>query len=765
MKEVKNRFYEFGEFRIDARERLLSKDGKPVPINFKSFDVLLVLLQNEGQLLEKEELMRRVWAEAIVEEANLKNCISALRKALGDTPNQSRYIQTLPKLGYKFVAPVIALPDEKVDLIVERHTLTEVLIETESMILSEDVAAAETALKRDSILSDAIPGANDAQQSKLKPAKDTEGTQSIPPEIQEGTNLSSQKPIYKNPFAIATVILLLATSGFFLFKSLFAAKEKSNFAFDKIKMTRLTDIGNGFTVISTDGNYLAYCSGDRSGMSLSVKNLRSNQVTELLPKIPRSVAGISFSNDNTKLYCTIIDKENPAGAMYEIPLSGETPRKLFEGINTKASLSPDGKRLVFRRAENAMGRNMIIVANLDGSNEQVLIPAIMRYFFFDCVWSPGGKTITLILRVFDEDGNRFWQIGEIPITGGTIKPITPPQNEAIISISWMPDESGLVTVVREPDKDLKQLWFVSYPDGRSKRITNDINDYNYVLVTDAGKAIFASHLSFTSTVWVASSADIGKAQKLNLSSGYYIGLRWTPDNKILYSYAGDIWVMSSDGSNRQRLTADAGVNFYPAMSPDGHYIAFLSTRSGRIQLWRSDSDGSNVKQITSVPNDVSSTQFSPDGKWLFYATWFPVGYTIWKVPVEGGNAVQLTFKDTQSWSVSPDGKELVYTVYDELKKRSLIAFKSTEGGEPDRFHEFPALESYNIVQWEKDGLFCTNKAETELFLLPTAGGKPKQLSNFNSGESIQASFFSDGTKLTFARINTNKDILLITGFR
>jgi Tol biopolymer transport system component/DNA-binding winged helix-turn-helix (wHTH) protein len=771
MKDVKNRFYEFGEFRIDARERLLSRDGKLIPINFKSFDVLLVLIQNEGQLLEKEELMRQVWAEAIVEEANLKNCVSALRKALGDTPNQSRYIQTLPKLGYKFVAPVVILPDEKADLIVERHTLTEVLIERESVTFSEDEIPAETILNGHSILPDTVTRISDAEPFELKLEKLIVDTQAVSantqplPEVSESKNRFSRKPIYKNLFAIATAVLLLAFGGLFLFKSLFAAKAKSAFAFDKIKMTRLTDIGNIFTVISTDGKYLAYCSGDQSGASLSVKQVDSNQVTELLPKGKRSVGGISFSHDNERLYCTITDKENPAGAIYEIPLSGETPRKLFQGIDTKASLSPDGKRLVFRRSDNAMGRNMIVVANLDGSDEQILIPASLRYSFFDCLWSPDGKTITLILRLFDENGNRFWQVAEIPATGGAIKSITEPQKESIISLSWMPDESGMVIVAREPDKDLKQLWFVSYPDGHREKITNDINDYNYVLVTDAGKSIFATHISFTSTLWVASSIDPAGAQKLNLASGYYNQLYWTPDNRILYSHAGDIWSMSSDGSNRQRLTADAGLNSCPIISSDSRYIAFLSNRSGRIQVWRADSDGSHARQITSVPNDVSTVQFGPDGKWLFYATWFPVGWTIWKIPVDGGTAVQLTFKDTQSSSISPDGKELAYTVYDERKKRDLIAFKSTEGGEPNKFYEFPALESYNILQWEKDGLFCTNKAGTELFLLPITGGKPKQLTHFNSGEALDASISPDGTKLTFARINANKDILLIAGFK
>jgi eukaryotic-like serine/threonine-protein kinase len=130
MKTQKYRYYEFGEFRLDTYERLLLKNGQPVPLTFKVFDVLLVLVENSGRILEKEELMQRVWPDAMVEEANLKNSISAIRKALGEAPQASRYIQTLPKRGYRLMADVIALPDEDEAYLVEKHTTTEIVIDT-----------------------------------------------------------------------------------------------------------------------------------------------------------------------------------------------------------------------------------------------------------------------------------------------------------------------------------------------------------------------------------------------------------------------------------------------------------------------------------------------------------------------------------------------------------------------------------------------------------------------------------------------------------
>lgn len=99
--------YEFGPFRLEVAERLLLRDGEPVLLPPKAFDTLLVLVANCGRILKKDDLLKAVWPETIVEENNLSQYVSTLRKALGDAPNGNKYIETVPKLGYRFVAHVI----------------------------------------------------------------------------------------------------------------------------------------------------------------------------------------------------------------------------------------------------------------------------------------------------------------------------------------------------------------------------------------------------------------------------------------------------------------------------------------------------------------------------------------------------------------------------------------------------------------------------------------------------------------------------------
>src|SRR5678816_35218 len=98
--------YEFGDFRIDAAKRLLLKGDEAVPLMPKAFDTLLYLVEHNGKVIERDELMTAIWADTIVEENNLTQNISSLRRVLGEKHGQNQFIATVPGHGYKFVAAV-----------------------------------------------------------------------------------------------------------------------------------------------------------------------------------------------------------------------------------------------------------------------------------------------------------------------------------------------------------------------------------------------------------------------------------------------------------------------------------------------------------------------------------------------------------------------------------------------------------------------------------------------------------------------------------
>jgi len=98
--------YEFGPFRVDPRERQLIRNGEVVPLRPKVFDILLLLVQNSGHVLTKDDVMRHIWSNTAVEEGNISRTISTLRTVLGEDPSEHRYIETIPWRGYRFVANV-----------------------------------------------------------------------------------------------------------------------------------------------------------------------------------------------------------------------------------------------------------------------------------------------------------------------------------------------------------------------------------------------------------------------------------------------------------------------------------------------------------------------------------------------------------------------------------------------------------------------------------------------------------------------------------
>ena len=143
MSSPEKRVYEFGPFRLDPSEHVLLRDGEPVPLRPKEFAVLLALVGNHRHVLTKEELLEAVWPDRFIEEGNLNRQISTLRRVLGDTSDEPQYVQTVPKVGYRFVASVREivsggadimereLQSKSSDIVIERRTLSRIVTEEE----------------------------------------------------------------------------------------------------------------------------------------------------------------------------------------------------------------------------------------------------------------------------------------------------------------------------------------------------------------------------------------------------------------------------------------------------------------------------------------------------------------------------------------------------------------------------------------------------------------------------------------------------------
>lgn len=130
-----SQLYEFGPFRLDGIRRVLWRDGQPVPLTAKVFETLVVLIESRGHVVEKDALLKAIWPESFVEESNLAQNVSALRKALGEFPGENRYIVTVPGRGYRFVADVRPISPQIIEqsavASTERRTTADLIVEEE----------------------------------------------------------------------------------------------------------------------------------------------------------------------------------------------------------------------------------------------------------------------------------------------------------------------------------------------------------------------------------------------------------------------------------------------------------------------------------------------------------------------------------------------------------------------------------------------------------------------------------------------------------
>ena len=188
-------------------------------------------------------------------------------------------------------------------------------------------------------------------------------------------------------------------------------------------------------------------------------------------------------------------------------------------------------------------------------------------------------------------------------------------------LEWMPDGNGLVAWPPNSPATRYQLWYVSYPDGDARRITNDLNDYGGVsLAEDSGGWSRCRAMTPLTSGWarpVTPRAPARSPAAWRISDAH---LDWVGDSNVVFSapdsqHRSHIWIAAADGTSQRQLTEDGPYDEQPSACGDGRRIVFLSYVRGAAHIWRSDLDGSNARQLTSGEGEFGPS-CSPDGTWL-----------------------------------------------------------------------------------------------------------------------------------------------------
>ncbi len=574
-----------------------------------------------------------------------------------------------------------------------------------------------------------------------------------------------------HPLITAGIALIaLAAIGFAGLRYYMAPQRADSF--QTMRMSELTSTGNvvsGQTAVSPDGKHIAYAVEEGGKQSLWIKQTVTASNVQIIHPADVTYDGLTFSPDAAHIYYSVAEK-NQQPSVYQIPALGGPSRKLIADAKGPITFSPDGSRIAFIRKETS-----VIIARPDGSAEQSIVSASDGKRWLYLAWSPDGENLAAI--VFSADDSRDHLV-EISVRDGTEKPIASPEWLRLTGLAWAADTSGVIVSGRDLETHMSQLWFIGHPDGQTRRITNDLSSYLGLSVTSDGSTVVSVQENTLSNIWLTPGADGAAAQKLTGELGRdegMSGVSFAPDGRIVYTVrvqgTQDLWIMNGDGTGNHKVTFNAQSNYSPAVTPDGRYVVFASTRSGNPGIWRMDIDGSNAVQLTDDRGIELDPSVSPDGKWVIYQQVDSANKsTIWKVSIGGEQRVQLTTVRSRRPSISPDGKFFACSYADAASDSAFkIAIVPMEGGPPIRILDLPLVARSRTILWSADGkglIYSDNKNQIDnLWSQSLEGGPPKQLTDLKSDRIFRFDMTRDGNHFAFARGRETSDAVMIGNFR
>jgi Tol biopolymer transport system component/DNA-binding winged helix-turn-helix (wHTH) protein len=610
--------YKFGSFTIDKHNKLLLKDDRPVQLKPKVFDTLLVLVEGKGNVLTKDDLMEKIWAETAVEENNLQQNISILRKILGDTDEGEQYIETIPRRGYRFAATVEEIADDEA-LIVERRTRSKITIDTKPATLTAEKSVSAlagepvTAIQEQAYI-DAVttPTAEKVTQTQVKRRAVAAGM-------------------------VIGVVLMGAAAWRFTPQMFRTPKNNRNFALKQSQVLGMKTDGDILGVVSgklsPDGKMVAYSvEGLNNTENISVKVIKEAHVLPITKEANNNWCPI-WSADGSDI-AFLSDRDGEIG-LWRVPHLGGAARLVHHFTPYAPSAAVTKPRLT------------------SWSEDGKILYYEWRYNFF----------------ALDMDTNEVKQLTDFD-----------PTKSKAQDFCFSPNQEWIAyTDYKENQVD---LWRMLAKGGAPVQLTNDsIVEDNPVWSANSESLIYTASqegsqelrlFDFESKESVALLSGIEAGQIFDVSRDR---------SKILYRSLkdeSDLWKVMVASGEDTRITSDVGVEFWGDISPDGASIAFQAMKGSNFQIDQGKCliltksllpDG----QVVQVTSSASQAQWSPDAKALAFIQTDKDASNLYIVNTVGGKAIQLTqggvkndrgasppYNHINDYAWSPDSSKLAY---------------------------------------------------------------------------------------------------------
>jgi Tol biopolymer transport system component len=692
----------------------------------KAFDTLVLLVENRDRVVTKDELLGAIWPDVAVEEGNLTQQIFLLRKALGDTAQQPRYIATVPGHGYRFTARVREISDGAAAVI-------------------------------------AAPA---------------------------GGGAGSHWPIrFGRPTRVGAGVLLLcgvATLGIVAAITWRRAENAPGWwDFAGIRTVKVTESGKAVnSAISPDGQFVAYVQNDGDEYSLWVTQVATGGLTQVVPARKEILRHATFSPDGKYVYYTRGAGNRGGFVLYRVPAIGGAEAPILDDVDTPISFSPDGRQFVFMRG--AGPRTHIIVAEAASGSQRTLssLNRPLRFAYVAPAWSPDGTLVAA--SVENQSESPRWSIVLLSSDGGGSREIYA-SADRIGRVLWLPDGSGLLAVIsatlpREfapwqagfANFSGGSIWRIEYPRARATRLTPELADHDLCClgITANGQTIAAVVNSMVSDLWIASADQLDKPRQITWGSPVMSRHSWLPDNEtIVYrDLKGRLNAVRQDGRGfsltlPENHLAAGGVS----ACGDGRHVVFQAVPGNDI--WRVSPTAGGAVRLTKNHLD-SNPACSPDGKWVMYSSLRQNVPTLWRVAIEGGDPAPLVPSESFDALPSPSGRMIYYAAFEwERRPVPVRHLRWIVMDANDRRRLFtvdrPAEATTGILPaWAPDesGLdyVVTRAGVSNIWRQPLAGGPAAQITHFIAGKIFSFAWSPDGQWLSMANGVNRSDVVLIS---
>jgi Tol biopolymer transport system component/DNA-binding winged helix-turn-helix (wHTH) protein len=732
--------YLFEGYRLDATHRMLYDGDREIALPPKAIETLIALIDHRGEIVTKGDLMKIIWADTIVEESNLDHYLHVLRKALGQKSDGQPFVETLRRRGYRFTSEVRAIE------VAKRNGHRTAPQDSTRVLIDE--------------------GVNGAQPSA-------------------SARIGIIKPSRFSPLLGAVAVFLgLLGSGIIWYSQLQNLPNRAALSRERSEIS-VTPLTNGNAVsdanISPDGKYLVYYEFTENKQHIWVQQVGQTVRVEITPPGEWTIRWPTFSQNAEFVYFVAQEKPSDEYALYRVSTLGTVPVKLLTSIHSPVSFSHDGREMAFVRYNEKAKEYSLVAAAVDGRNERVLLTRVDREgLSMGVAWSPDGRFIAyeaIDSNPTTSEGN--CSIATVDVETLAAKDLSPERWDTCFRMAWTADGEGLVFIgTRQGDSYTTrrdQVYHLSVPDGRSRRITTDGSRYQSAslgLTTD--NSLLAVPHKRLSQIWTM-DADGDPRSAVQLTTGQFDGppgIAPLPDGRVGYvSRVGEdltLWVMNADGSDQHQIGLQMPFIEELRATPDGRFFIFSARRDAFSHLYRIGTDGRDLRQLTAGESNEISSTISPDSNWVYHDATVrdKEGFKAYlqKTSIDGGATIRLKEMDSDFVpELSPDGKLIASLVSGRLR-----IFSSSDGALVNSLEADKFAHPWGGAKWTMDGgalSYVVSSGNTSnVWVQSISGSIPRALTTFPKGYVYEYAFSRDGKKLYVARGHQISDAVLIKNF-